>query len=364
LKRETRYLLEKAIDSAVIGVDHYNRLWDRGRTEAVLIFLDRAFELLMKAIIVEQGLRITNKRDPSLTIGSSEALRKCVSHEKLRCISEEQAISIQNLNLLRDAAQHYIVSLSEGQLFVYTQSALSIFLGLLKSRFEITLGEKFPERLSLVTAAIPANFSAMLDLEFATIRSMLGPGSRKKLDAKAKIRAFAVLERSLAGSEIHHSDAELDGFAGKVGAGQDWRKIFPGINTVRIDPNGSEMGLVLKIAKAKAGDEDAVALVPVGTPGAAVVGVKTVNDLSYYSLYLKDIAAKVRTKYPPINRTDVQNMIRDLNLKADPEMYKEYKMGAQEHKRYSPKALDAIIKLSATHAKLVDQIQADPIHAA
>lgn len=352
MKRETRQLLEKAIDSAVIAIDHYNRLWDRGRAEAVLIFLDRAFELLMKAIIVERGLKIAHKKDRSLTIGSSEALRKCVSNKKIKCITEDQAISIQNLNLLRDAAQHYIVSLSEGQLYVYSQSGLSIFLELLKSEFEIEQGEKFPERLSLVSSAVPADFSSMLDFEFGAIRSMLGPKSRKKLDAKAKIRAFAVLERSLAGSELHHSDEELEAFAQEVASGKDWRKIFPGINTVKIDPNGSAMGMVLKIAKGKPDDGDAVTLVPEGTPGAAVVGVKTVNDLGYYSLYQKNIVQKVRTQYPSINTYDVQCMIRDLNLKEDSEMYKEYKMGSQRHMRYSPKALDAIMKLSASHRKV------------
>ena len=36
----------KAMNSIVLAVDHFNRAWDRGRTEAVLILLDRAFELL------------------------------------------------------------------------------------------------------------------------------------------------------------------------------------------------------------------------------------------------------------------------------------------------------------------------------
>ncbi len=341
------------MDSAVIGIDHYNRLWDRGRTEAVLIFLDRAFELLMKAIIVNRGGKISDRKDRSLSIGSSEALRKCVSNKQFKCISEEEAISIQSLNLLRDAAQHYIVGVSEGQLYVYAQSGLSIYLKLLKSEFGLEPGEQFPERLSLVGTAIPENFANMLDLEFAAIRAMLNPGSRKRLDAKAKIRAFGVLERSLSGSELHHSDAELDKFAKRIAAGEDWRKIFPGVNTIRIDPDGHDAGLVLKIRKAGKADADAVALVPEGTPGAAVVGVKTVNDLSYYSLYLKNVAEKVRGKYPQLNRTDVLNMIRDLDLKSDQQMYKEYKLGSQTHKRYSPKALDSVMQLSATHAKVV-----------
>lgn len=253
---------------------------------------------------------------------------------------------------MRDAAQHYIVNVSEGQLFVYAQSGISIYLGLLKTEFQIEMGDKFPERLSLVSAAIPADFSNMLDLEFSAIRSMLSPGSRRRLDAKAKIRAFAVLERSLSGSELHHSDGELEKMAKSISSGEDWRKIFPGIKTIRIDPNGTETGMVLKIAKAGKDDTEAVTLVPEGTPGAAVVGVKTVNDLGYYSLYFKDILTKVTKKFPKLNRTDVQNMIRDLNIKADAQMFKAYKMGSQKHQRYSPKALDAVIKLAATHRKV------------
>ena len=183
---------------------------------------------------------------------------------------------------------------------------------------------------------------------------MLAPGSRRKLDAKAKMRAFGVLERSLGGSEIHHSDDELEAMAKQVSNGSDWRKIFPGVKTVQIDPNGCDTGLVLKIAKGKPSDGDAVTLVPEGTPGAAVVGVKTVNDLSYYSLYFNDLVDKVATKYPQLNRYDVQTMITALNLKQDNEMYRSYMMGKQRHQRYSPKALDAVVKLAATHRKVAN----------
>ena len=52
MRKESRTLHAKAVDSLVLAVDHFNRAWDRGRTEAVLILLDRSFELLLKAIIV------------------------------------------------------------------------------------------------------------------------------------------------------------------------------------------------------------------------------------------------------------------------------------------------------------------------
>ena len=55
MKRETKYLLAKATDSLVISIEHFNRPWDRGRVDAVLIFLDHAFEMLLKAAILHRG---------------------------------------------------------------------------------------------------------------------------------------------------------------------------------------------------------------------------------------------------------------------------------------------------------------------
>jgi hypothetical protein len=50
VRKEARTLYGKAADSLFLAVDHFNRIWDRGRTEVVLILLDRTFELLLKAI--------------------------------------------------------------------------------------------------------------------------------------------------------------------------------------------------------------------------------------------------------------------------------------------------------------------------
>jgi hypothetical protein len=115
VRKEVRTLHAKAADSLVLAVDHFNRVWDRGRTEAVLIMLDRAFELLLKAIIVHRSGKIRAK-DSNLTIGFDACLRKCISEEPLRCLSEDEAVTLQNLNSLRDAAQHYFTELSEDML--------------------------------------------------------------------------------------------------------------------------------------------------------------------------------------------------------------------------------------------------------
>ena len=110
MKRETKILMGKATDSLFLSIDHFNRPYDRGRHEAVLIFLDRAFELLLKSVIVHRGGMIRGERE-NLTIGFDRCVRKCVSDNNIRCLSEEDALTIQNINTLRDAAQHYLVDL-------------------------------------------------------------------------------------------------------------------------------------------------------------------------------------------------------------------------------------------------------------
>lgn len=78
MKREPQLLLEKAIVSLVLSVGHFNRPWDRGRHEATLILLDRAFELLMKAALLHRGEKIRESATKN-TFGFEKCVNRCVS---------------------------------------------------------------------------------------------------------------------------------------------------------------------------------------------------------------------------------------------------------------------------------------------
>jgi hypothetical protein len=93
VRKESRTLHAKAMDSLVLAVDRFNRAWDRGRTEAVLILLDRSFELLFKAIIVHRagGSAIREPGKQGMTLGFDPCLRKCLSDAKLKCLNEGPA---------------------------------------------------------------------------------------------------------------------------------------------------------------------------------------------------------------------------------------------------------------------------------
>jgi hypothetical protein len=331
VRKEARTLHGKAADSLVLAVDHFNRVWDRGRTEAVLIMLDRAFELLLKAIIVHRAGKIRGK-DSNLTIGFDACLRKCVSEEPLKCLTEDEAVTLQNLNSLRDAAQHYFTELPEDLLYIYAQSAVTLFDKLSSDVLGLTLKDTMPNRVLPVSPKPPRDFGLILDAEFGDIAKILGPGSRRGLDAKARIRSLAILQSSLDGQKSQPSDREFDGIVKRIRAGDGWRAIFPGVATLRIDPNPAGPGLALRITKKEG---EAIHLVPEGSPDATVMAVKRVNELDFYSMGLNDLAKKLKVTAPR-----VLALITEDGMQGNSDYFKLVKIGKVALKRYSSEALN------------------------
>lgn len=344
MRKEAKLLYSRALDSLVLGVDHFNRCWERGRTEAVLIFLDRAFELLLKAIIVERGGSIRDKRDVSLTIGHDACLRLCFSDARLKCLGDEDVVALQNLNSLRDAAQHYIVEPSEGQLYVYAQAAVTTFKRLAADTLGLGIRADVPDRMVVVSGNPPQDFGSMLDVEFEDIKRMVAPRSRRRLDAHARVRTMAVLEKSLAGERSQPTTSELNKIVRRINDGEGWREIFPGVATIYIAPEDTGIGISLKITRNKG---EAVRLVPEDTAGAAVVAVKRVNELDFYSLGFSDIHKKLQARDSRVGWNKLRFLIDREGILQDTNLSKMISIGGSNHQRYSAKALDLLCKVIA-----------------
>ena len=333
MKREAKVLLAKAADSLFLSIDHFNRPYDRGRHEAVLIFLDRAFELLLKSVIVHRGGKIRGERD-NLTIGFDRCVRKCVSQNELKCLSEEEALTIQNINTLRGAAQHYWVDLSEQYLYLHAQSGLTLFGRILKELCGQTLKVHFPDRLLPISVSPPQTLAAVLDAEFADIRRLCSPKSRRRLQAAAKLRGLAILENSLAGERTQPSDSDLRRQITKIHQGLNWIDLFPGIATLRLETKGAGFNVSLRLTK---GAGEPVRLVGEEDPNATIVGVRRVNELNYYNFGMKQLAAHVGLIQPRCLA-----VVRSLGLREDDDCFRIIRIGTQQYKRYSQRAMKKI----------------------
>jgi len=333
MKKRARLLFNKSIDSLLLSINHFNSPWDRGRKEAVLIFLDRSFELLMKAIILHKGGKIREAYQNE-TIGHEKCVRKCITEEKVKCLTEEQGLTIQIINSFRDAAQHDIVELSEQDLYMYSQAGVTLFRDLLQSIFNESLASYMPERVLPISISPPRDLHAMVDADFEEIKTLLKPKSRRQIEAKAKLKSLAIVESSLEGIRSQPSEFELRKKVKDVQSGKTWQEIFPGVASLQLNTTGEGINVNLRITKKEG---EAVHIVPEGTPGATVLAIKRVNELDFYSLGAKSLAEKVKLTQPKLLA-----LVWHLKLQESGEFFKIVRIGKQEHKRYSPKALEEI----------------------
>src|SRR3972149_9382295 len=182
MKREAKILLGKAVDSLIVSIDCFNRPWDKGRIEAVLIMLDHAFEMLLKAAIIHRGGKIREKRAKQ-TIGFDTCVRKALSDGEIRLITEEQALILQTINSLRDAVQHHYLDISEDHLYLHAQSGLTLFRDLFKSVFNHNLANELPDRILPITIRVPTDLIILFKQQIEEVRKLLSPGKRRRAQA-------------------------------------------------------------------------------------------------------------------------------------------------------------------------------------
>lgn len=341
MKRESKLLLEKACDALVLSIELFNRPHDRGRVSSTLIQLDHGFEMLMKAAILHRGGRIRDKRAKE-TIGFDACVRRSLSDGKIKYLSEEQALVLQTINGLRDAAQHHLLDISEGQLYVHVQSGVTLFRDLLKSVFDQDLACHLPTRVLPVSTSPPTDLATLFDSEVAEIKKLLRPGRRRRIEAVARLRPLAILDGTIRGEKGQPSDAELRRLGKEVLAGKTWGDVFQGAAAVEITTDGAGPGLSLRLSK-KEGIP--IQLVAEGTPGASVVAVKRVNELDFYSLGAKQLAEKVGLTMPK-----TVAVVDHLGLRDEAACYKEIKIGKTVFKRYSQQAIGAVKEALRKHS--------------
>ena len=333
MKKEAKHLYQKAIDSLTLSIELFNRPNDCGRIHGVLIFMDHSFEMLLKASIIHKGGKIKEKGAKE-TIGFGACVRKGFSDNTIKFLSDTDVLTLQTINGLRDAAQHYTLEMSEQYLYFQAQAGLTLFRDIAKKVFNIDLKTQLPVRVLPLSTTPPMDIQAFFSTEVKEIKKLLAPKSRKKLEATEKLRALAIMENAIQGNESQPSDTELKALAKRLSKATNWGQLFPSVSTLSFTQNGYAPSLDLRITKSEGVP---VTVVPEGTPGAGVVAIKRVNELDFYNLGRDQLAKKLSLTGP---RTTAA--VKHFGIKEDPECFKHLKVGNVPFDRYSQKAIEKI----------------------
>lgn len=309
MKKEARLLKEKSLSSLTLSVEHFNRPWDVGRTDAVLMLLDHSFEMLLKAAILHRGGRIRDIGEKN-TIGFDQCVRRALSSDGIQFLTEEQALTLQSINGLRDAAQHHLVDISEGHLYLQAQSGITLYRDLLRLVFREELRDMLPDRVLPIATVAPLDPIALFTEEIQEVARLLKPGKRRRAEATARLRALSIVDGAMQGEKLQPSEVALRKLGVQIGGGAtSLDALFPGITAVRFTADGAGPNINLRIVKREGVP---VALVPEGAADSSVVAVRRVAELDYYNLRFNSLARKLS-----ITTNQATALITLLGIKVD-----------------------------------------------
>ena len=281
-------------------------------------------------------------------MGFSACVRKGHTDASISFLTEEQALTLHTINGQRDAAQHYLVDMSEHQLYFYAQAGVTLFRDIHDDVFDKSLVLELPERVLPVSTTAPKDLMALFDKEVDEIKGLLEPGTRKRMDAITKARSLAVLDGAVRGDYEQPSDRDLAKICDRLSGGEPWSSVFPGVASINVTAEFDGPTISLRLTK---NEGTPVQVVKGGEGTGAVVGVRRVNELDYYSLGATQLAEKVKLTLPKSRA-----VVDHLRLRKDADCFKEFRIGATTHARYSPKAIKRM--QNALEAESIDDIWA------
>lgn len=218
-----------AIHSFRLAIELFNRPYDEGRVEAVLIILNHAFEMLLKGAILENGGQIRDRDGEGQTYSFEKCVNKCRhgdrDNDDLIILSESEGAALLVINNQRDFAQHEQVQINEHQLFLEARQSIDIFERVLNEVFDETLGTYVPERVLPLSTMVPIDIVNVIENEVQEVRDHLSSG--EQIQARQRIKAIESLERGLEDEGITPAQSEVDQILEAIEEGQDIEQIFP-----------------------------------------------------------------------------------------------------------------------------------------
>lgn len=331
LKKNVSPMLQNSIESLTLAIEIFNRPAEVARVHCVLMLLQHAFEMLLKACILQRTGSI-HEREKRYTYGFDRCL--VMAEQQLKILSPDGRATLSILDAQRDQAAHFYVNMSEDMLYIHAQSGVTLFAELLNEAFGIHLAERLPGRILPVSTRPPRDLVALFSSELAEIDKLLSGGKRQGAAAAAKLRSILAFTVGAADGAQRVSEADIAQAMAKRRKRADWEIILPEIAQLRLTTDGGGIPITMRISK------DAPIAVRVAKPGEEVSGTvvkQHIDPWDVYTMSRDDLAAKLGLTGP---RTHA--LIYELNIQTDPECYKELKRKSQVFKGYSKKALDAL----------------------
>lgn len=326
LRQEARVLQRKAFSSVTRATSSFNSPVDEGRTTQVLLNLHHAFEMLLKASLVQTGVTVFDKK-----LGRSIKFDRCVNLAQSSAIiriSRDEAGLLRAVDALRNDQQHWFNEVSEQILYLHTRASITLFDEILQRVFDDRLANHLPLRILPVSTEPLKDLTLLIDDEYSQIHKLLRPGRRAGHEARARIRTLLAIEAHSEG-DARVSSKDVERVAKAIRSGEPRVHVFPRLTDMETVVDGSGPTLRVHITK-KAGPP--VRYEPDETVPAAAVREVDLNRK--FHLSPTGLAKSAGLSGPRSTA-----LRRHLGLDDDDAVHHVFVMGSQRHHRYSDAAL-------------------------
>lgn len=327
-----RVLRGKAIASLRTGVAAFNGLDDDARTTTVLLHLQHAFEMLLKAILeAKKDPGVFDKRTQK-SISLQRAINRCQQIGAVKLTDEEAGV-IRHLDAMRDAEQHWHLVVDEGLLYHSARTAVTLFDDLLQRVFSENLSDHIPKRVLPISAEAPLALDLLVDREFTRIAELLKPGRRASAEAKARVRALLATEAIADADAAEVREDDVRRVTQGIRDGKTRQQVFPKLTGYTSDIQGDGVAVEVRIVKA-----GGLPVTYTDDPDADTAAIRTVDLEKKFHMGAYDLADKAG-----VDRTRAVALRRHLGLDNDDDHFSHvFKFGGSKHRRYSNNALTAM----------------------
>jgi hypothetical protein len=328
MRRDARLLKAKAVASLRRAAAAFNGLDDEGRHTTVLIHLQHAFEMLLKAALHERKALIVDQ-----ATGQSIGFKKCLNLAAAAIpLRAEDAGTLRAIDQLRDDEYHYLGLVSEGIMYLHLRAAISIFDRVLHDVFGETLAEQLPARVLPISTQPPEDLQVLIDREYSQVKSLLAPGHRKGAEARARIRSLLALEGHVdEDAEVRQGDVARIERA--IRGGGDRSAVFPRLEGLTSQTLGVEVSIKVHTTRREGAP---VRFVADGEPGDAGA-VRDVDLQARYPFSKADLATHTGLSAPK-----TAALRHHLGIDGDPALRHQFVFGHSAHDCYSHAALKAM----------------------
>ena len=326
LVRDAKTLSQKAISSSRMAMIAFNSYEDEGRITSVLLHLQHAAEMLLKATLCQNKARVFDKKTGK-SIGFEKCLNLCQSHHGL---TEFEAGVFRAVGKLRDEAQHWFIFLSEELLYMHTRATVTAFDEYLKRALNLDLHSHIPARVLPVSTKLPGDFDFLVDREFKAIQELLQPGRRHRDEARARIRSLLAME-AIVTEEVEVSKKDINRIERAIKAGNELSAVFPRLSTINTTESGE--GPTLKVHFSK--KQGAPVMFVGGDDPAGAAAVREIDLQKKFHWRATPLAQSLGLTPPRATA-----LRRHLGIDDDPNCRHVFSFGRSKHVCFSDNARD------------------------